>query len=269
MATLFNNWDNVVASVRNNIVFEDRNKEYGAFFLRKNHNRSLALALLIAGSFFVILVSIPAIAAWLNNALEKEAPVLEVTQLELLPPPPIDETVPPPPPPPPPPPVMETVKFTPPVVTDEEVVDDPPPVQTDDIPQISTVTQEGTDDAIIIPKEETPAVVAPTVEKPLSYVEQMPTFPGGVEAMNKFIRNNVQYPQIEKEMGISGVCYVTFVVEKTGEITGVKVVRGVPDGPGYSKEAVRVVKKMPNWNPGKQNGRKMRVQFVLPIRFTL
>jgi protein TonB len=268
MASLFNNWDNVVAPVRNDMVFEDRNKEYGAYYLRKNHNKNVALALLITGTFFFLLVSAPAIIAWLNKSNEVDTPAIEITQLDLLPPPPIDETV-PPPPPPPPPPVMETVKFTPPVVTDEEVVDDPPPVQTDETPQISTVTQEGTDDAIIIPKEKVPEVVAPVVDKPLSYVEQMPAFPGGEEAMNKFINEHIVYPDIEREMGVSGVCYVTFVVEKDGNITGVKVLRAVADGPGYSKAATDVVKKMPKWNPGKQNGRAQRVQFVLPVRFTL
>ena len=82
---------------------------------------------------------------------------------------------------------METVKFTPPVVTDEEVVDDPPPVQTEETPQISTVTQEGTGgDDIIIPDEGTGSgVVEPVVEAPLTIVEQMPTFPGGDLEMMK------------------------------------------------------------------------------------
>jgi len=267
MASLFNDWNNVVAPARNELVFEDRNQAYGAYSLRKNHNKNVGIALLISGAFFVLLVSAPAIIAWIQNKTQVETPAIEVTQLDLLPPPPLDETV-PPPPPPPPPPVMETVKFTPPVVTDDEVVDDPPPVQTDETPQISTVTQEGTDDAIIIPKEKGPAIVAPTVEAPLSYVEQMPTFPGGEEAMQKFINEHVVYPQIEQEMGITGKCYVTFVVEKDGEITSVKILRSVADGPGYDKAAINVVKAMPKWKPGKQNGRTMRVQFVLPINFT-
>ncbi|MEO9258129.1 MAG: energy transducer TonB, partial [Crocinitomicaceae bacterium] len=71
-----------------------------------------------------------------------------------------------------------------------------------------------------------------------------------------------------QEMGITGKCYVTFVVEKDGEITSVKVLRSVADGPGYDKAAINVVKQMPKWKPGKQNGRAMRVQFVLPINFT-
>lgn len=268
-SSLFNNWDSVVAPVRNDLVFENKHKDYGAYDLRKNHNRSVAIALLITGASFIFVVSLPAIIDWIKNATEEVAVPIDMTQVDLTAPPPLDETE-PPPPPPPPPPVMETVKFTPPVVTDEEVVEDPPPVQTEETPQISTVTQEGTgDEDIIIPENTGNGVVEPVIEAPLTIVEQMPTFPGGEVEMMKYIQKNVQYPQVEKEAGISGTCYVTFVVEKDGSITDVKVLRGVSGGPGCDKEAQRVVKSMPHWKPGKQNGREVRVQFNLPIKFTL
>ena len=268
--SLFNNWNSVVAPVRNDIVFEDRNKAYGAYDLRKNHNRSVAIALLITGASFVFIVSLPAIIDWINNKMEEVEVPVDITPLDLTAPPPIDETEPPPPPPPPPPPVMETVKFTPPVVTDEEVVEDPPPVQTEETPQISTETVEGSGDEIIIPDEGTGnQVVEAVVEAPLTIVEQMPTFPGGEAEMMKYIQKNVSYPQMEKEGQIQGTCYVTFVVEKDGSITDVKVLRGVSGGPGCDKEAMRVVKSMPSWKAGKQNGREVRVQFNLPIKFTL
>jgi periplasmic protein TonB len=267
--SLFNNWSSVVAPVRNDLVFEDKNKNYGAYQLRKNHNRNVALALLISGASFAFVVSLPAIIDWIKNRTEEVAAPVDITAVDLTAPPPIDETE-PPPPPPPPPPVMETVKFTPPVVTDEEVVDEPPPVQTEETPQISTVTQEGAGDQdIVIPENTGNGVVEEKVEAPLAIVEQMPTFPGGEMEMMKYIQKNVQYPQVEKEAGISGTCYVTFVIEKDGSITDVKVLRGVSGGPGCDKEAIRVVKSMPAWKPGKQNGREVRVQFNLPIKFTL
>ena len=97
----------------------------------------------------------------------------------------------------------------------------------------------------------------------------MPTFPGGELEMMKYIQKNVQYPQMEKEAGISGTCYITFVVEKDGSITAVDKLRGVSGGPGCDKEAIRVIKSMPPWKPGKQNGRAVRVQFNLPIKFSL
>ncbi len=265
--SVFNNWDSVVAPVRNDIVFEDRNKKYGAYQLRRNHNRTVALALLITGSSFLLIVSIPAIIDWLNNKMEEVEVPMEITAVDLTPPPPIDpEEL--PPPPPPPPPVMETVKFTPPVVTDEEVIDEPPPVQTEETPPIGLVTQDGDVDVLDIPEEKTGPVEA-VEEAPLAIVEQMPTFPGGYEEMMKFLQKNITYPQMEKEAGISGTCYITFVVEKDGSITGVEKMRGVNGGPGCDKEAIRVVKSMPPWKVGKQNGRAVRVQFSLPIKFAL
>ncbi len=266
-SSLFNNWDSVVAPVRNDIVFEDRNKEYGAYEIRRSHNKNILIALIITGSSFAFIISLPAIIDWIKNKTEDVAVPVDITPVDLTAPPPIDETE-PPPPPPPPPPVMETVKFTPPVVTDEEVVEDPPPVQTEETPQISTQTQEGDSDQPLIQEVEN-TVVQPVEDKPLTIVEQMPTFPGGEGEMMKYIQKNVQYPQVEKEAGISGTCYVTFVVEKDGSITDVKVLRGVSGGPGCDKEAMRVVKSMPAWKAGKQNGREVRVQFNLPIKFTL
>ena len=267
--SLFNNWDSVVAPVRNDLVFEDRNKAYGAYDLRRNHNRSVAFALLITGASFLFAVSLPAIIDWINNKMDEVEVPVDNTPVDLTAPPPIDETE-PPPTPPPTPPVIETVKFTPPVVTDDEVVEDPPPVQTEETPQISTETNEGTgDDVIIIPDETGKGVVEAAIEAPLTIVEQMPQFPGGEAAMMKYIQQNVSYPQMEKEGQIQGTCYVTFVVEKDGSITDVKVLRGVSGGPGCDKEAMRVVKSMPAWKAGKQNGREVRVQFNLPIKFTL
>ena len=267
-SSIFNNWNSVVAPVRNELVFEDRNKAYGAYDLRRNHNRSVAFAVLITGATFLLAVSIPAIMDWINNKMEEVEVPIDNTIVDLTAPPPIDESE-PPPPPPPPPPVMETVKFTPPVVTDDEVIDEPPPLQTEETPQISTETVEGTGDEIIIPEETGPGVVEAVIETPLTIVEQMPTFPGGEQEMMKYIQKNVSYPQMEKEGQIQGTCYVTFVVEKDGSITDVKVLRGVSGGPGCDKEAMRVVKSMPNWKAGKQNGREVRVQFNLPIKFIL
>lgn len=98
-------------------------------------------------------------------------------------------------------------------------------------------------------------------------VESMPEFPGGEEAMYQFLDNNIQYPDEAKENNIQGRVFVTFVVEKDGAICSVEVLRGI--GHGCDEEAVRVVEAMPNWIPGKQRGEPVRVQFNLPIKFTL
>ncbi|MCW3083181.1 MAG: Protein TonB [Bacteroidetes bacterium] len=268
--TLFNQWTNVVAEGRNDLVFEYKHKDYGAYQIRRTYNRTVFIALIITSVGFAVGLSVPAILEWLDRAKDEKVVAVDITSQDLTAPPPIDEST-PPPPPPPPPPVMETVKFVPPVVEDEKVDDEPPPVQSEETPQISTETHEGDgSNDIVIPDAGTGnQVVEAAVEAPLTIVEQMPTFPGGEAEMMKYIQKNVQYPQVEKEAGISGTCYVTFVVEKDGSITDVKVLRGVSGGPGCDREAIRVVKSMPGWKAGKQNGREVRVQFNLPIKFTL
>ncbi|MES2288078.1 MAG: energy transducer TonB [Bacteroidota bacterium] len=107
------------------------------------------------------------------------------------------------------------------------------------------------------------------VDGPFTIVEEMPSFKGGDTEMVKFIQKNVKYPQAEKEAGITGTCFVTFIVEKNGKLGEIKILRGVSGGPGLDKEALRVVKKMPKWKPGRQNGKKVRVQYNLPIKYTI
>ncbi|MCR5821288.1 MAG: energy transducer TonB [Bacteroidales bacterium] len=98
-------------------------------------------------------------------------------------------------------------------------------------------------------------------------VENDPSFPGGMEAMYKFLAENIKYPQEAKDNNISGKVYVTFVVETDGRITNPRLLRDI--GGGCGQEAIRVVKSMPRWNPGKNNGQPARVQFNLPVNFTL
>ncbi|MCF6171582.1 MAG: energy transducer TonB [Bacteroidales bacterium] len=98
-------------------------------------------------------------------------------------------------------------------------------------------------------------------------VENQPEFPGGMSELYVFLQKNVKYPPIAKESGIQGRVFVNFVVEKDGSISNVKVLRGI--GGGCDEEAIRVVKSMPKWKPGKQRGKPVRVSFNLPIKFTL
>lgn len=105
------------------------------------------------------------------------------------------------------------------------------------------------------------------VEEIFTIVEEMPEYPGGDKALFKFLGNNTKYPEIPKQNGVSGVVYVSFVVDKTGQVTDVKVVRGVD--PYLDKEAVRVVSSLKNYKPGKQRGKPVAVAYTLPIRFEL
>ncbi len=100
-------------------------------------------------------------------------------------------------------------------------------------------------------------------------VECMPEFPGGDESMFAYLSSNIKYPNFEKDNNISGTVYITFFIDIDGSINDAKVLRGVKDGEGLDKEALRVINAMPNWKAGMQNGGKVRVQYNLPIRFSL
>jgi TonB family protein len=104
-------------------------------------------------------------------------------------------------------------------------------------------------------------------DDPYTYVERMPTFPDGHEAMYKFIYDNIHYPETAKKKGISGQVIVQFVVSKEGEIQNAKVLRGI--GGGCDEEALRVVNSMPDWTPGQHNGKYVPVVFTLPVKFIL
>jgi len=104
-------------------------------------------------------------------------------------------------------------------------------------------------------------------EEVFHIVETMPEYPGGPEAMIKFIQQNIQYPDSARNEGIQGKVYVNFVVDSSGNITNVKILRGVHET--LDKESIRVVKSMPKWKPGTQKGKPVRVSYNLPISFRI
>ena len=197
----------------------------------------------------------------------------KVTQLVT--PPPVDKKK---PPPPPPPPVKPQVKFTPPVIKKAEEVKEeekPPPKKELEKATASTQTIKGDPDAKldapIIP-DKGPAVVEPAKPEPpkneiFEFVEQMPEFPGGEDAMMAYIQKNMKYPKAAVENSTEGRVIVNFVVNDDGNIVDVKTVRGI--GSGCDQEAERVVRSMPAWKAGKQNGKPVRVSYSLPITFQL
>jgi protein TonB len=149
----------------------------------------------------------------------------------------------PPPPPPPPPEVIEIVE------DDVEIEDE---IEIDD-------TESDEDVEIEIEEEDD--------EEFFMVVENMPEFPGGDLGLMKYIQKNVKYPAIAKEYNITGKVYVSFIVDKKGFVTNVKIVRGVDKN--LDAEAMRVVKSLPKYKPGKQRGKSVRVMFTIPINFTL
>jgi periplasmic protein TonB len=261
------------------LVFEGRNKSYGAFQLRRLYDKHMTRAMIIGFLLFLLAVSTPQIIRMIKGFLPETQDELIMKEVTLAEPPPIDPLKPPPPPPPKvdPPPIKDQIKFVPPVVKkDEEVLEEePPPPTVEEIKdkEISTVTKEGeeggVDESLVEPEAPSgPAVIEePKEEEPFTYVEQMPSFPDGTEAMYKYIYDKIKYPAIARENGISGQVIVQFVVSKEGDIQKAKVVRGL--GGGLSEEALRVVNGMPRWKPGKHNGRPVPVTFTLPIKFVL
>jgi periplasmic protein TonB len=252
------------------IVFENRNKEYGAYELRKRYNKHINTAFLIALAVFLLSVSIPAIMELINSAIDKVNMQQNVELNMLQEPPPLDEDEPPPPPPPPdpPPPVQETIKFTPPIVTEEPIKEEDIPPPQEEITNAGKTTQEGTEGVVDLPDEGTGnEIIEEAAPQIFTIVEQMPEFPGGEEKLFEYLQKNTKYPAMARESGISGTVFVTFVVQGSGEITDVKKMRGI--GGGCDEEAIRVVRNMPSWKPGKQNGKTVPVQYNLPIKFTL
>jgi periplasmic protein TonB len=258
-------WSNAVNPERADLVFENRNKAYGGYVLRQDYRRRVALALIISLGAIFLMVAVPLISSFISDNLAKK----EITRTDevIMDAPPIDKTAPPPPPPIPPPPVKETIKFTPPKVVKDEEVQEPPPTQEEvkDV-TVSTVTQEGEKDLVDLPPDN-PVVGDPNANTIFTVVEEMPAFPGGDSKLLEYIRNNIKYPSIARENNIQGRVFVTFVVDKDGKVKDAKVVRGI--GGGCDEEALRVVKSLPEWKPGRQNGRNVMVQFTLPVNFTL
>ncbi|HLN52710.1 MAG TPA: energy transducer TonB [Lentimicrobium sp.] len=159
------------------------------------------------------------------------------------------------PPPPPAPPAQTTLIH---IVTDDVEVEDDLVIdaEADEL----TVIEAYTPPAVSEEEEVAEAEI-------FTVVEESPSFPGGDAARIQFLQQNIVYPQMARESGIQGTVYVTFVVERDGRVTDVRVLRGI--GGGCDEEAIRVIKAMPKWNPGKQRGKPVRVQFNMPIKFTL
>ena len=263
---------NITSDFRNELAFADRNKEYGAYQLRKNYNRFYTIALLITIGMLVFGFGIPKLVTAFKAKMEKVENIdIQLSELE---PPPVDknEPEPPPPPPPPPPPAQEMVKFIPPVVVDEPIVEEVVTQEELKETEAGEKTQEGTgDDVVIIPDEGTGDQVIEQKKEvePFVSVELMPEFKGGETAMMKFIAENLEYPQAAKDAGVEGRVHLKFTVSADGSIKDIVVLNKERLGYGCEEAAIAVIKKMPKWSPGRQNGQPVPVYFNIPIRFRL
>ena len=246
------------------IVFEGRNKSYGAYDLRKSITKNTTRAFIIGTIIFAVLVSVPTLMRMIPDRQEETTLDTKITAVKM--PPKKEKPKENLPPPPPPPPKVDQVKFVKPVVAKaDEVVEEIAVVKDLKDKNIGKETVKGDPNADFVVDEPVGTGVAAVVEEDNTVyntagIEVKPDFPGGMEKFNAFVAKNYQAPE---EEGLKGKVYVTFVVEKDGSLTDIKVLRDI--GYGTGAEAIRVLKKCPKWTPGEQNGKKVRVLYSLPI----
>ena len=263
------------------LVFEGKNQAYGAYQLRKNTgSRNLKAIITMFVGFAIIAAIVIAKVSFdnymasrnaaietdveLQNLAEKkeikqekkdEDPGMEKIEIER---------------------VKSSVAFTvPEIKKDDEVKEDQEMKSQEDLAETNTAigafTVEGNDETAEVKHvEEKIAEPEPVKEeetKVFDVVEQMPSFPGGPSALMQYLSSNIKYPVVAEENGVQGRVVCTFVVERDGSITDVRVIKSVD--PSLDKEAVRVVKGMPKWIPGKQNGSAVRVKYTVPVTFRL
>lgn len=258
------------------IVFEGRNREYGAYLLRKVYTRNLWKGLVTAISLFMLFLSIPLLV---NKFRPEESIITEpiptdgtttFTKVDL----PDIEPITPPPAPDAKPPVQEakapTERFTPPkIVNNASAQTDVPTQQTLSNSNVGTETVDG--EAGVKPPVTTGTEVGTGTGEtapPVFYsADKMPEYPGGMAAMKKFLANNMVYPNRARQMGLEGTVLLSFVVNQNGDISGIQVLKS--PGMGIEEEAIRVLKSMPKWSPGMNNGIPVNVRFTLPITFAI
>jgi protein TonB len=264
------NWDNATDSGRNNLVFQNRNHEYGAYAIRRDYNHNLFIALFISTGIFLSAFIIPKLLFNNNQEVPIVIPTIDqlVTVIDITPPKTIEEIV--------PPAVIEKPKVematqnnTQPLVVDNK-----------------TETTLTTNDEIINPGATTkPGVIGTAVEDkpiieytvvkevtppaPLISAEIMPSFPGGEAALFRYLQSNINYPYSAKENGIKGTVIVGFVIDVTGKPVMLSILKGIRGGKDIEAEAMRVIANMPLWSVGYQNNKAVPVQFSLPVKFEL
>ncbi len=267
-------WQQITSSTRNEIVFNDRNKKYGAYEIRKNYDKTIIMILFslvatIGASYgaYLFVRELPEDADKIATdeyiipfAFDEEDDVvidipIKKEEVEN-----VTETL------------KSQIDFRTYDITDNEVNTS---INTQDLAMNNKI---GDKDVIIDDEEnlfkEPIAKKQEVVEKikddvPFTILDEDPEYPGGYKEMVRFLSSNMQYPELPRISGSQGKANVRFIVEKNGVVQDVKVTRGVPNCDECDKEAIRVVKKMPQWKPGKINGQPVRSYFNLPVTFAI
>ena len=263
----FRNWDDPTSQSRNNIVFADRNHNYGAYVIRTNYNSSVLNSFFSTLTFFTLLFTAP----YIYSRFKTEVPVVKYKEV-----------------------IYEFKDFTEPKKTEEikkpeEKIIKKPSLGSNK--SYTNVMVKDTAENDSVPTQDLLALVntsgsgkgKDTVETVLpfddgrngtsadtkihTYAEVMPQFPGGQDALVRFLSANIKYPSDARENNIQGTVYMSFVIDKKGKVTSMELKRGI--GYGCDEEAMRVLNKMPDWEPGKMDQHPVNVQFAIPISFRL
>ncbi|NTW34303.1 MAG: energy transducer TonB [Bacteroidetes bacterium] len=244
------------------VVFEERNQNYGAYYLRKNYYKNVSRALFIAIVFLSGITSIPLIAGYFKNTIDKKigtdvlweplpVPKKDIVDVKLPEPLPVEKKV---------------EVFKPPQVVVEEVVESDIDIMgLMENTQNYSPTEIGNGNIIINEDSKVKEIIDLNDDKIFVSTDILPEFVGGIEALYKWLYDNTKYPQLARETGISGTVYVSFVIEKDGSVTDINLMNNI--GGGCGEEALRVINLMPKWKAGRQNNRPVRVKLNLPIKF--
>lgn len=265
---LFSDWSEVTSGERNEIVFEFLHKTYGAYQIRTHYDRTLLKAfsatalmivlfsvyIFISGHFSSVetKIEIPINDTELRALLEKEKiiipdePKIKVTSSP------------------------KTNQNTEPIITDDSEKDDRQIIPANPTNTASNGNKKDSlgDDPFFIPTGGGEKILGLPIDTILDFVQERPEFPGGDAELMRYLKNTAHIPEVIKEIGkVSEKVGVVFVVDKDGSVTSASIIQGGSKFTELNKEALRVINKMPKWQPGRQNGNAVKVRMILPIRF--
>jgi len=260
------------------MIFEGKNKAYGAYALRKTSSKRHVWAFVSAIILISMIIAIPTLLKAVQPAktvLVHEIGPTVIADLEIETP---EEEIIPPTTTPPPPPVIDSRMFTPPAITADELVDEEKEMAAQEelmkdtrrisIADVDLGNTEGVDIEEILKEERNRITDEPKEDNTVHItVEVMPQFPGGDAELMRYLSNNIKYPPSMSEIDVQGRTVLRFVVGKDGSVSNIEVLSSLH--PLGDKEAIRVVQSMPRWIPGQQNGHKVAVYFTLPVHFKL
>ena len=246
------------------VIFENRNRNYGAYLVRRSYSRNASIAFGASVSFAILLIFSPQIIQYLSGGKVNLPPIIKIEKPIIeIGPPPVIEIIQPVLPPPSAASVSTNLPLR--VVTTETTTIIPPNNQL-----IVDAPSDGDGSVVFVEPSIgiAQAEVAPIVPKsPVDFAEEMPEYIGGRAAMMKLFIKNFKYPKSASNMGIEGSVFVSFVIDTNGNVADIKVVRGV--SAECDKEAIRLISLMPQWQAGKQNHEPVAVRMILPIKFQI